>query len=58
MGYKKTDGVWFPSERKYYGNGKLYQHTKYEQVRFSIELDPAIFDPDNLVLITGLPLNN
>jgi hypothetical protein len=44
--YKKTDGVWFPSKRKYYGNGKLYQHTKYEQVRFNIELNPAIFDPD------------
>jgi len=46
LGYRKINGVWFPSDRKVYGNRKLRQHTKFLHVSFNSELNPAIFDPE------------
>jgi hypothetical protein len=45
LNYMQIDGVFFPTERKLFGNGKLRYHTTYHKVRFNIDLNRRIFDP-------------
>jgi hypothetical protein len=51
-GYQEIDGRWVETEVKLFVNGQLWQEEHYSGIRVGVELDPAVFDPEQWRLET------